>query len=401
MNEHQSAVTPGQSATHSSSVDMLDLLLVLAKHKKLLFWMPVLAGVVAGAIAFSLPPVFRASTILLPPQQAQSGAAALLSQLGGAAGMVAGAAGLKNPNDVYIGMLKSRTVADTLIKRFSLLQVYQLKSMEKARLQLEENSTVNTGKEGLITIMVEDEDPKRSAQIANAYVDELEKLTKELAVTQAAQRRLFYERQLEIAKNKLADTEVALKSAIDTHGVISVDSESRAVAETIGRLHAQVSAKEIQIGSMQAFVTSNNVEYKRAQEELDSLRSELNRLENGRPADSGQPPRSKAGFESIRMLRELKYHQMLYELMAKQYEMARLDEANDPSVIQVLDPAISPERKFKPKRGLIIVVAAITALVLAMAWALVSESFAGNAGWRHSARGRQLRSYLGLKDSRT
>jgi uncharacterized protein involved in exopolysaccharide biosynthesis len=315
--------------------------------------------------------------------------------------MMAGAAGLKNPNDVYIGMLKSRTVADALINRFSLLKSYKLESLEKTRLRLEESSTISAGKEGLITIMVDDEDPKRSAQMANAYVEELEKLTRTLAVTQASQRRLFYERQLEMAQAKLADIEVSLKSSIDTRGVISVDSESRAVAETIGRLRAQVSAKEIQLGSMKAFVTPNNVQYRQVQEELDSLRAELARLENGRAGDnSGPNVASKAGLESVKMLRDLKYHQMLYELLAKQYEMARLEEANDPSVIQVLDPALTPERKFKPKRGLIIVLAGLTALVLSVAFALAREGFSRGLRSDDGQKWQRLLAQLRSKSAR-
>ncbi|MBQ5963380.1 GNVR domain-containing protein [Massilia sp. ZL223] len=392
MNQHHSVIVPEGAR---DKIDVLDLLIVFAKHKRLLFWLPLAAAVVAAAIAFWLPPVFRSTTTLMPPQQQQSGAAALLSQLGGAASMVAGAAGIKNPNDIYVGMLRSRTVADALITRFKLLDVYELPSMEKTRLLLEERSTISSNKEGMITIVVEDLDPRRSAQLASAYVEELEKLTKRLAVTSAAQRRLFYERQLERAKNKLGDIEAQLKTTIETRGVISVDAESRAVAEVIGRLRAQVSAKEIQLGSLQAFVTPSNVQYKRAQEELESLRAELSRLENGRTGSgiAAEGSQSKAGFESVKMLRDLKYHQMLFELLAKQYEMARLDEANDPSVIQVLDEAIVPERKFKPKRGLIIVVAGLTALVFAMALALAREGllFSIRSGGEKWGR---LRSYL-------
>lgn len=400
MNQHHSAVA--QPVATNEKVGVLDLLIVLAKYKKLLIWLPLIASAVAAVVAFSLTPVFRASATLMPPQQPQSGAAALLSQLGGAAGMMAGAAGLKNPNDVYIAMLKSRTVADALINRFSLLKLYSLESLEKTRLRLEENSTISAGKEGLITIMVDDEDPKRSAQMANAYVEELEKLTRNLAVTQASQRRLFYERQLERAQAKLADIEAGLKNSIDTRGVISVDSESRAVAETIGRLRAQVSAKEIQLGSMKAFVTPNNVQYRQVQEELDSLRAELARLENGHAGgNSGSAPTSKTGLESVKMLRDLKYHQMLYELLAKQYEMARLDEANDPSVIQVLDPAITPERKFKPKRGLIIAVAALTAFVFAVAFALAREGFSRGLRSDGGQKWQRLLTQLRSKPART
>lgn len=381
MNQMQSVATSPNPDEANREFNILDFMIVLARHKKLIIWLPVIVGIVAGAISFAMPNVYKAGTKLLPPQQAQSGAAALLSQLGGAASLAGAAAGLKNPSDVYIGMLKSRTTADRLIAGFNLQKVYGEDTLEQTRKVLEANSAINAGKDGLITIEVEDEDRKRAAQLANGYVAELIKLNKVLAVTEASQRRLFFERQLELAKDNLANAEMRLKGSLDTRGVISVDAESRAVVETVGRLRAQISAKEIQLSSMQAFVTANNPEYKRTQEELSSLRAELSRLENGRPgneaesgAASGAGAGRQAGLENIKVLRDVKYYQMLYELLAKQYEVARLDEAKDTAIIQVLDPAVEPERKSKPKRAIIVVLSAVLAFFAAVAWAFVLET---------------------------
>ena len=381
---NQMHTTPAASSPHPAEsarpaereFNILDFGIVLAKHKKLIVRLPLVVGAIAAAISFALPNVYKASTKLLPPQQAQSGAAALLSQLGGVAGL-AGAAGLKNPNDLYIGMLKSRTMADKLNAQFGLQKVYGADTLEETRRILESNSTIAAGKEGLITIDVEDEDKKLAARLANAYVSELVALTKVLAVTEASQRRMFFERQLELAKDNLAKAEMTFKGALDTRGVISVDADSRAIVETVGRLRAQVSAKEIQLSSMRAFVTTSNPEFKRAQEELNSLRSELSKLENGRPAtgpSGGAAPGNQVGLENIKILRDVKYYQMLYELLAKQYEVARLDEAKDTSLIQVLDPAIEPERKSKPRRAIIVLLSAMLALIAAIIWAFISET---------------------------
>jgi uncharacterized protein involved in exopolysaccharide biosynthesis len=336
-------------------MSMVELLIVLAKHKRTIFGMTFGAALVSVAVSLVLPNTFQASTKLLPPQQTQSSAAALLSQLGGIAGAAASSAvGLKNPNDLYVGMLKSRTIADRLVVQFDLKKVYGVGSQEKARKRLEANTVITSGKDGLISIEVEDTDKKLVAPIANAYVTELFRLMKTLAVTDASQRRLFYERQLESTRDNLSKAEIALKTTMDTRGVISVDSESRSILETVARLRAQVSAKEIQLSSMRAFVTATNPEYRRAEEELNGIRGELTRLENGRgnEAASGE---KKTGLENIKLLRDLKYQQMLYEVLAKQYEVARIDEAKDPSVIQVLDPAIEPERKSKPRLALILI----------------------------------------------
>jgi uncharacterized protein involved in exopolysaccharide biosynthesis len=376
MNENQVTAKRISDNAENMPFDLVELLVALAKHKRLVFGLPVLAGVLAMALGFALPSVYKADTKILPPQPAQSGAAALLSQLGGVAGVAASAAGIKSPNDLYIGMLKSRTVADNLIKRFELKKAYETGSAEKARRVLTENTLIVAGKDGLISIEVEDHDKTRAPMLANAYVEELSKLTKVLAVTEASQRRVFFEQQLETAKNNLATAESTLRNALETHGVISVDSASRAIVETIGRMRAQISAKEIQLNAMQAFVTTNNQEYKRAQEEINSLRSELSKLENGRPAsDADRTASSKpAGLENIKILRDVKYYEMLYELLSKQYEVARLDEAKDVAMIQVLDRAIEPERKFKPKPVLLAIIAAVLALFAAITWAMLVEA---------------------------
>lgn len=361
----------------SSDFNIVDVLIVLARRKKLILTFPFLVAVVVAGITLALPNIYLANTRLLPPQQSQSAAGALLSQLGGIAGAVAGGTGLKSPSELYISMLKSRTVADRLIERFELKKAYDTTSQEKARRLLAESTEISAGKDGLITIQVEDQDQQRVALLANSYVDELARLTKTLAVTEAAQRRLFFERQLEISKNNLANAEAAMKNALDKNGVISVDAQSRAVVGTVSSLRAQISAKEIQIGSMRSFVTETNPDYLRAQSELRSLRAELNKLENGREVNSEKMVETEGkseGLANIKILRDVKYHEMLYQLLSKQYEAARLDEAKDSSIIQVLDPATTPEQKFKPKRALIVVLSAFLAGVLAVIWALFSES---------------------------
>lgn len=374
----------------------VDILLVLARYKRALVMLPMAAVAVGVVISFVLPPAYRATTTLLPPQQSQSSAAALLSQLGGAAGALASAGGIKNPSDMYVGMFKSRTVADRLIQRFDLLKVYDERSLDDARSVLEKRSAISAAKDGMITVTVEDGDKKRSADLANAYVEELVKLTKVLAVTEAGQRRLFYEQQLEAAKNNLANAEASLKTSLDRNGVISVDTESRAIIETSGRLRAALSAKEIQLDSMKAYLTPENPEYLKAQKELSSLRAEFERLRNGRQGDedsTGDPRNS--GLQNIKALRDLKYYQMLYELLARQFELARLDEARDASVIQVLDPAVPPEHKFKPKRSVIVVLAAIFGVFAGLGYVVFAEKMRPAAGSADSDKWKQLRAMFG------
>ena len=382
MNELQEQDVFSKEEAEKLEIGLLDCLVILAKRKRLLIGVPFASAVLAAMLSFAIPNVYMASTKIFPPQQSQSSAAALLSQLGGMAGALAGSGGLKNSNDLYVAMLKSQTVADHLIEKFNLKRVFDLDSQEETRKLLEAKTVIALGKDGLITISVEDRDKKLVANLANAYVSELFDLTKNLAVTDAAKRRIFYERQFVQEKDNLAAAEVALKRGLSSQGMLNVDSESRVIVETVGRLRAEVSAKEIKLNSMSAFVTASNPEYRKVQEELISLKAELSKLENGRAEQSGEKQKANdtpAGLENIKLLRDVKYHQMLYELLAKQFEIARMDEAKDPSIVQVLDPAVEPERKSKPHRAFIVITVLISSFLLVVGWIFAQECISG--GW--------------------
>jgi len=362
-----------QQCSDTQTRDLVSILTVFAKKKRFLIAFPFAVAVVAAAISFVLPNVYKSTVVLLPPQQQQSSAAALLSQLGGVASAAAGVAGLKNPNDLYVGMLGSRTIADKLIAQFDLVKVYRTETLEQARRELDNNTQITSGKDGLITIEVIDKNQKLVAPMANAYVNELLLLTRKLAVTESSQRRKFFEEQLSLAKDNLAKAEVALKRGLETKGVISVDVDSQAIVETIARLRAQISAKEIEINSMSSFVTAANPDFRRSSEELRSLHDQLAKLQNGTNLESDKTG-NQSGLENIKTLRDVKYYQMLYEILAKQYEIARLDEAKDASMIQVLDPAVQPERKFKPARAIIVILSAILAFIVGAIWVLLVDA---------------------------
>lgn len=385
-----------ENEARKHELDLMDVAIILAKNKRTLLTIPFVVAVVATAGSLLMPNEYKANTKILPPQQAQSGAAALLAQLGGVAGAAASAAGVKNPNDLYIGMLKSRSVVDRIISKYDLKKVYDEETLEKTRKKLEENTAIASGKDNLINVEVEDTDPKRAAAMANSYAEELLRLTKVIAITEASQRRLFFERQLASTKDNLANAENSLRAGLDTHGVISVDADSRAVVETASRLRAQIAAKEIQLSSMQAFVTENNNEYKKVREELASLRLQFNRLRTGGEAEgSNDANANAAGLENIKLVRDVKYHQMLYELLAKQYEVARLDEAKDASIIQVLDVALVPEKKAKPLRALIVAVSTALAFFMAAGLVLLRESRRREKEeFGSAARWNELKSYL-------
>lgn len=366
-------------AAPAAELNVLDLLIVFGRHKKLLFGLPLFGGAAALALALYMTPIFTSTAKIMPPQQQSSGMAAMLGQLGGMAGL-AGVSGMKTSRDVYIGILESRTVADSLIKRFDLMTRYKTKTMDDARMRLSSMSEViDSKKDGLIAVAASDPEPKFAAQLANGFVDELTRMTQTFAVTDASQRRLFFERQLKEAKDKLADAEIALRRTQEKTGMIQPEGQVQAIIGTIAALKAQIAVKEIQISSMRTFATTQNPEYVRAQEELRGMQGQLSRLEQDRPSKDGDfmVPSGRipaAGIEYIRSLRDMKYYETMYEMLAKQYEMARLDEAKEGGVIQVLDIAVPAERKARPKRALITLGGVVVGGLLAVLIAIFTET---------------------------
>jgi uncharacterized protein involved in exopolysaccharide biosynthesis len=374
---------------------LLDLLIVLARNKWLILGVPFLFAVLMSVLLLRATNIYTATTKILPPQQGQSGASAILAQFAGLAGLAGGAA-FKNPNEIYVAMLKSRTVADNLIQRFDLVNFYEVKYLSRTRTMLEGDTKITAGKDGIITIEFDHKDPQRAAEIANAYVEELLKLTQVLAVTEASQRRLFFERQFTQAKDNLAKAESAARQGLQQGGLVKVDDQGRAMIEVTARLRGQITVKEVQIGAMRAFATDQNPSLNLAQQELESLKRELAKIEGTGGARSATGAPSGQGMDNLRLLRDVKYYEVIFELLARQYELAKLDEARESSVIQVMDKAIAPDFKSKPTRWKIVTVAGMVALFVVILYVLIREALARGAGnpervARVQALKRQLR----------
>jgi len=357
-----------------------DHLIILAKRKWFIFKIAGSAFVLSVVISLLLPKTYTANAKIMPPQQNQSmGAmAALSSQLGPLAALVGGGSlGLRNPSDLYVAMLHSQTVADALVDRFSLMDVYHKKLRVDARKKLEDRSLIIAAKDGVISVSVDDRDPRRAAEMANAYAEELEKLTKILAVSEAAKRRLFFEREVKMASDDLANAEVALKQTQEKTGLILLDSQSRAMIESLTSLRARVAAQEVLVQEMRTFATPENPELIREEKALEALRDQLNRLEGGQGkrlfADVPIENVPTAGLEYVRKYRDVKYREALFELLAKQYEAAKIDEARDSLIVQVLDKAVPPERKSGPLRALIVLSSTFLALLVAVLIAFFRE----------------------------
>jgi tyrosine-protein kinase Etk/Wzc len=350
-------------------VNLLDILQVAADNLRLLVVGPLAAGLVALGIGFAITPTFTATTKFLPPQQQQSSAAAMLQSLGALGGLAGAASGLKNPTDQYVAFVKSQTIQDTLIERFKLKDRYDEQYLQDVRKELERNTRVSAGaKDGLITIEVDDKDPAFSAQLANAYVEELQKLMSRLAVTEAQQRRVFFEKQLAATKNSLAKAEQALKgSGLNSS---ALKASPQAAVEGLARLKASITAQEIKLASMRGYLTDNAPEFRQAQTELSAMRAQLMRAEKEEPSNGRSPEES----DYVAKFRDFKYQETLFDLFAKQYEIARVDESREGSVIQVLDVAKPPEKKSKPKKALIAAATTLATGFLLLLWVFVRNA---------------------------
>jgi uncharacterized protein involved in exopolysaccharide biosynthesis len=383
---------------------VLDFFLTLARRKKLVLGLPATASVLALLISFALPNWYTAGTKIMPPQQSQTNAVAILGQLGALAGGGASQAlGLKNPSDVYVSMLKSRTVADALLQRFDLLHLYGEDLMLDARRELAHNTSIVAGREGIITIEVDDKDPKRAADMAAAYVEELRNRTLNLAVGEASQRRLFFEGQLKKARNDLTLAEMELKKFSESAGLMNPQGQLSLTVAAAASLRAQITAKEIQLAAMRSFATESNPDMKRIMQEVLGLRSELAKLEKDPTVTKGDVmmPFGKApgvALEYGRRFRDMKYHETLFEVLARQYEIARIDEAKDATLIQVLDASVVPEKKSRPKRVIIALLAGLLAFIVAVATALILDALKRSSlDSRRSTRIAELASLLGWK----
>lgn len=340
-------------------IDVHALLTLFASQKKLLLAVTLGGGVVAAVIALLIPNIYTATALILPPAKPQSLSVALAGQLGGMAGALAPTLGLKDPTDMYIGILKSRSVGDDLVANFHLQQVYGENSKEVTRRELDKRASFVSGKDSLLKISVDDRDPKRAADLANAYIAELNKQNARLAITESAQRRQLYEREVEGEKIALSKAEDFLRETQQKTGIVEVSGQAQVVIASVAQLRAEIAMREVALQRLRAGATSQNPEVMGQETELASLRSQLSKLERGGSGQrSGDPliPVAnvpKAGLDYVRALREVKYHETLFEVLSKQYEAARIDEAKEAPVIQVVDYAIPPERKSGPPRTLI------------------------------------------------
>lgn len=353
-------------------ISLIDLAIALGEEKKTLFAIPAVTTVLALVVSLLMTPVYTAKTVMMPPQQQQSGAASALASLGALAGLAGSAAGIKSPDEMYVAFMQTEGLQNALIKRLGLQQRYDEDTLIDTRKKLKENVRVMSDKKtGLITVEADDKDPAFAAQLANAQVEELRSLMGRLAVTDAQQRRVFYEQAIAKTQAELAEAEANFRSAKEKSGmqVTAVIAESgvRASAE----LRGQIAAREVQMQAMSSFATAQNPDLQRIGSELSALRAQLSKIEQG----SGAGEKSSSVEQlAVKSYREIKAREAMMGVLVAQYESARVDEAKEGPLIQQVDIAVAPERKSKPKLGIIVLVAALGGLFLGVLVAFVRRA---------------------------
>ncbi len=346
-------------------IHILDYLIVLFKNSRMIIFVSLGVIVVVYLVLWCLPNKYTASSRLLPPQQNVTLSAQLLNSLGGGGtpgasasnppgmtSVAAGLLGLKSPSDLYASMMVGNTIYDRIIERFKLRQLFKEKYIEEARKVLGKRAKINVDKkDGMITIAVTDKDRKRAADIANAFGEELDTLLRGLAVQEAKGRLAFLEKERDLANQNLARAENGLRSFSEQNSVVQLDTQTRGVLEYIARLRAEIDAKEVQIQVMRQQATRFNYDVVRMETEVKGLKEKLATTEKQYDTTCASDvcfTTSKAPtlmLEYLRLYREVKFQEGLYQLYTKMVELARLDMVKDFPVVQVVDAAKPPEKR--------------------------------------------------------
>lgn len=366
-------------------IDLREYWRVLVRHRRMILTTTLAAAVIAAIVSFILPKTYTATARILPPKEQSSGglAAALAGQLGGLASLAGASLGGATNADLMVGMLSSRAVTDRILDQFKLQEIYDTKYRVDAGKKLLANLDAQVDKKsGILTLSVDDHDPERAAAIANAFVDQLDQLSRHLNITEASRQRLFLEERLVQVNKDLANAEDALRAFQEKHGAIQVDEQAKAMIDLLGALKGELMAAQVQLGVTQRFASGNNADVDRVQTQITEIQSRIRDMEQGQGERSAGDiflPTQKIpdlGLRYGRLLRDVKVQETVFELLTQQYELVKMQEAKDSPTIQVLDGAVVPEKKSKPKRSLVVVLTAMLALMGASTLAVIRSGSA-------------------------
>ena len=342
-------------------INILDLLLIILKRKGMIFKIVTTVFFLSIIISLFLPKSYVATTTILPPQEKSSSMTGLLSQAGGSlGGLASGLLGVGgSSSDIYVGILRSRSVADNIINKYDLRGTYEIKYMADMYKKLAGMTSFNVdNKSQIISISVEGRDPQLSANIANSYVEELDIINRKVNISEGQRKRIFLEKRLQSVKQDLIKAETSLKSFQEKYKLVSIDEQAKVAIEGAAEIKAQIIAVQTELEVLKDFGTEKQNEAVRLQATIKELQKQLSNIESGGDEKQFYIPFNELpelGIQLARLMREFKIQENVFELLTSQYEMAKIEEAKDIDTIQVLDVAVPSDKKAKPKRSLIVI----------------------------------------------
>ena len=371
----QTPVAPRKGEDHPLAV-FRTVWRLLTDRKLTIFGLSFAAFVLTWLVVFFSADYYIATASFIPPSSGTSSSMASLSGQLAAAGAGGLLGSVKSPGDLYVGILRSRSIAEAIVKQFNLMSIYKVQKESVAEQILAGNTTFGSGlKDSIVTISVKDSDPNRARDLANAYLEELRATSGGLALTESSQRRQFFEQRLALEKDQLANAEIALKQSQEKSGLIAPAGQTASEIQSIAQLRLQISSREVRLAALKHGGTDQNPDVIRLQSEIDNLRTQVAQMEKGGKEQFGTISTAQVPgleLEYIRKARDVKYHETLFDIIAKQYEAARLDEAHDPT-LQILDRAIAPDTRAGPHRlinagiGFLVALVASSLLILIQA----------------------------------
>src|SRR5277367_204123 len=378
-----------RSDTRQQIVDRLRL---FWDARRLLLGAFLLGALASLALALLIPSRYDATTQLMPPDGQSSSGMAMLSALAGRSGGIGGVAGdllgVKNSGALFVGIMESRTVQDRLIDQFELRRIYRAGKMEDARAALAAHTRiVEDHKSGIIAVTLTDQDPRLATAMAQAYVDELDRLVEQVSTSSARRERVFLEERLRAVKLDLDSAAQKFSIFASKNTAIDIPAQSKAMVEAAATLEGQLIAAEAELHGLEAMYTDQNVRVRALRARVTELRAQLGKM--GGESGTSAAPSSETDaslYPAIRKLpllgvayadlyRQTKIQETVYELLTQQYELAKVQEAKEVPSVKVLDAAVVPTKKSFPPRGLLTVAGATSAFLAMCAWILVRQAW--------------------------
>lgn len=344
-------------------------------------------GLLVSAVAAFLMPVrFQSTTRLMPPDTLGGSGAAMMAAMAGRAGegglddLAGDLLGVKSSGALFVGILGSETVQDALIDEFHLKQIYHDSKIEDARKDLSAHTDIaEDRKSGIITIAVTDHSAKRAADVARAYVDELDRLVAQVSTSSARRERIFLEGRLVDVKADLDSAAKNFSIFASKNTAIDIPEQGKAMVEAAASLQGELIAAQSELSGLRAIYSDNNVRVRTVAARVNELNKKLNEMGG---AQVGNEKADISLYPSLRKLpllgvtyadlyRQTKIQETVYELLTQQYELAKVEEAKEIPTVKVLDPALEPTKKTFPPRGIIVILGTIVSGMLGMTLVLV------------------------------